>query len=1353
MILDYDKNRDVNRYTNQINVIAENGKEIIYSSTSRSYYEYYHVNNAIILTDRNVYRPKQNIFFKTIVNKDYIEQYGNNKTEFNIKIYDPKNKEIFNKNYNLTEYYTLNDSLEIKKEFKLGKYRIAFDNYISTKEIEVIEYKKDEFEVNIKTNSEIYIKDEKIEVDISANYLFGGKLKGAKGKYKIFDTNNYHYYRRLSDEERLKNKNYISSGDFTIDNKTGESLIEIPSNFATNPNNKDFIIVCEVTDKSRRMVSAEKSFKVYPSQYEIIFSNQKNYYTSDETVNLLISINDVKKNNIKKKKNNQIKVKLDITETFKENRRQPNKIKRNIYTDKSGNYLFSHKLKNLSRLDISVKAFDPNQKLVSHSTSFYINDEYTYFSRTEGMIEISTDKEIYSGGEYMDIDISSSVEKNCFVNVFFDDLYHSEIFPLKSNFKKGNRDRKKSFKVKIPDDFKSGNIIIRTIALDNYAYYTDDKILKVINENKLIDIKFEKLNKEYKPGDTVKFKIRTTDKKSMKPISAELSLAVVDKAIFNLKPYISIFEIEGNNNRNGYYYNDLKYKKGGQFSINNRLSYFLNSQQLSDKNRKYLIYFDKVLLNNFVKGKFSQDEDNDKNQGGIGNTIETKSDISKDEMVMEDAEVSEKEMRSSGSSFDNKKSKKISKQNESIAQPSVSAEKNNLENAKNIKIRKKFKDLAYWKAEIVTDKNGYAEIEFKLGDDLTTWQLVSVGVTKKGKLGEKIGFTKTNMPYMAKIQAPRTLTERDKVKISGLLINQTGAKQSVTSKLKLSKGVKLLKNDKKTKSKQLKNSKIKNDATNLVNWDVKVTGKTDSVSIKLISGNKKYNDASIRKYKIVKHGIPLTVSGNDIFKKEGTKEVDFEIGKGNIDKGKISFSSNIAGKMFESLGYLIGFPYGCVEQTMSRFLPTVYIYETVEKLNISNNSEKLEKMPEYIEAGLERLINFQHSDGGWGWWETDNTNPYMTAYVLYGLSKLDDINWQYDKKIKTRGVKALENLLKTEKDADTYVYMVYSIYRCKQDVKKYLKKMLLKESKMNNYTKSLWAIMENDKGSKYNASRIIKSIKLHGSKKGRYIDGKQWHYNWTDNKIESTAIYLKALLQIDPNSDYIDDLVTYLVNSSDGGYWHSTKETATVVYALSDYLLKEKLENKFYSCTVFVNNWKLGDFDLKGSDLEPKILEINNQYLKNGKNSIKITKKGKGKLFFDYSANYYSEEENLRATNNGFKVKREYYKSIPDDSSNVGKEKLVLLKDGEILKSGDEIMISITVDAEKLYRYVMIEDYFPSGFEYVDQMGEGKNTDNNNWWSRYSNSTQQMEKRDEKVAFFIDYFPIEKKNIYLQNES
>ena len=41
-------------------------------------------------------------------------------------------------------------------------------------------------------------------------------------------------------------------------------------------------------------------------------------------------------------------------------------------------------------------------------------------------------------------------------------------------------------------------------------------------------------------------------------------------------------------------------------------------------------------------------------------------------------------------------------------------------------------------------------------------------------------------------------------------------------------------------------------------------------------------------------------------------------------------------------------------------------------------------------ASLERLYDFQHADGGWGWWKEGDSDAYMTAYVVWGLSLAKD---------------------------------------------------------------------------------------------------------------------------------------------------------------------------------------------------------------------------------------------------------------------------------------------------------------------------------------------------------------------------
>ena len=69
---------------------------------------------------------------------------------------------------------------------------------------------------------------------------------------------------------------------------------------------------------------------------------------------------------------------------------------------------------------------------------------------------------------------------------------------------------------------------------------------------------------------------------------------------------------------------------------------------------------------------------------------------------------------------------------------------------------------------------------------------------------------------------------------------------------------------------------------------------------------------------------------------------------------------------------------------MSSFLPNIIVTQAMSDLGLKVNLDEA-GLQQKVRAGLDRLYSFQHEDGGWGWWETDETHPFMTAYVVAGL--------------------------------------------------------------------------------------------------------------------------------------------------------------------------------------------------------------------------------------------------------------------------------------------------------------------------------------------------------------------------------
>src|SRR5262249_39469107 len=99
----------------------------------------------------------------------------------------------------------------------------------------------------------------------------------------------------------------------------------------------------------------------------------------------------------------------------------------------------------------------------------------------------------------------------------------------------------------------------------------------------------------------------------------------------------------------------------------------------------------------------------------------------------------------------------------------------------------------------------------------------------------------------------------------------------------------------------------------------------------------------------------------------------------------VTVAPTLAADMADTLPYLVEYPYGCVEQTMSRFLPAIRVAQILQQLGVSANPELEKKLPKVVEAGVKRLLELQQQDGGWAWHGTGQTHEMMTPYALFGL--------------------------------------------------------------------------------------------------------------------------------------------------------------------------------------------------------------------------------------------------------------------------------------------------------------------------------------------------------------------------------
>ena len=114
---------------------------------------------------------------------------------------------------------------------------------------------------------------------------------------------------------------------------------------------------------------------------------------------------------------------------------------------------------------------------------------------------------------------------------------------------------------------------------------------------------------------------------------------------------------------------------------------------------------------------------------------------------------------------------------------------------------------------------------------------------------------------------------------------------------------------------------------------------------------------------------------------------------------------------------------------------------------------------------------------------------------------------------------------------------------------------------LNNYGRALLALAmhhekKTDEAGRRSCATCCSSSSATTRNETAWVRTPQTHWwFWWNNDIETNAWALKALATLDPQNDLAPRLVKWLLNNRrNGHYWRSTRDTALVIAAMTDYM-------------------------------------------------------------------------------------------------------------------------------------------------------------------------------------------------------
>jgi uncharacterized protein YfaS (alpha-2-macroglobulin family) len=601
--------------------------------------------------------------------------------------------------------------------------------------------------------------------------------------------------------------------------------------------------------------------------------------------------------------------------------------------------------------------------------------------------------------------------------------------------------------------------------------------------------------------------------------------------------------------------------------------------------------------------------------------------------------------------------------------------------------------------------------------NLTTWRLDARAATKDTRVGQNTLDIVSSKPLLVRPQTPRFFVVNDQVTLGTAVHNNTKTPLKVTVSLD-AQGLSL-------QDQAAQNIDIPAGQQAYVTWDAVVAPDAKRVDLVFSAEGQApdgtlYQDASRPPQgSLDNQGLPVyryeaheTVGTSGQMLQGGTVVEAISLPTlPQPPSGEllINLSPSLAAGMTDGLTYLEHYPYECVEQTVSRFLPNVITTRAMQSAGLSDPTLEA-NLEEQVSTALQRLYNWQNADGGWGWWagETSKSDVQNTAYVTLGLIEAKEADTLVSQAVVDRAVNYLIGKLiyvtgLTEPaKLNQQAFVLYVLGRAgspnvSRTVQLYAQRQGLALYGKAYLLQSLYLIDPGDPRIQTLLSDINSAAILSAS--GAHWEEEQadpWSWN-TDTR--TTAIILSAMSQIDPQNPLNANAVRWLMSNRTNGHWQGTQETAWSLMALTNWMEASGELEADYDYAVSLNDDRLGGGKADAETLRETLqLRVDlAELLVDQPNRLAFARdEGPGALYYTAFLDVNLPVEEVQAIDRGVIISRSYYPLLAEDGSAASEP----VTQAQL---GDSLLARLTIVVPSDVHYLVVDDPLPAGLEAVNQ--------------------------------------------------
>lgn len=596
------------------------------------------------------------------------------------------------------------------------------------------------------------------------------------------------------------------------------------------------------------------------------------------------------------------------------------------------------------------------------------------------------------------------------------------------------------------------------------------------------------------------------------------------------------------------------------------------------------------------------------------------------------------------------------------------------------RVRSRFVASAYWAPMLVTDERGEVGFSFTAPDNLTAFRLMAVAADIADRFGASERRLTVAKPLIATPVLPRFLRGGDAATVGIVIHNRTdrAGRASVTAR---ATGAVL---DRDHQSVELPaNGEVRvgfaataaDAGSAAFEFAVSLGAERDAVKVALPIDRPRIIDHRLLVERTLGKGETWSAAlatTSDVVRDASTLTI-------TVDKTGV-------GDLAPGLRALVEYPYGCLEQTMSRFIPLVAAKDLAATLD--DPSLQGTRAHQFIAAGIAKVIRHQQGDGLFSLWPQSQTYPHLAAYALWGLTVAEQAGEHVPGDVFDRGLPALKAWASTaamapDRDAATMAMAAYvmalrgkpepgltaRLYAMRGALPRWGQAFLLRAMALGKADAAEIAELEH---------LITAGLTVQGGKATMHetIPGYEYELYMTSD-VRATAMTLAALLEVDAKSPLIEPLAAGLKAARmPHGSWVSTQENLWSLVALSAY-------GKRGGTGEVTTRITAGGKPLATRRIDrTQIATVRARLSQLAGDRIEIASDGTAHITVRVAE---ARPDPGAATSRGFAITRSYLDAAGKPATS--------------FKTGDLVTVQLSITADALHHWVALVDPMPAGFE------------------------------------------------------